>query len=377
MRFLARIHQKSTLKSEESGVYCQGNQRSWRIAVKRSAYLLSIACIALLFTDCGKYGSQTIAPAALAAFQPLPEQAPPGAIEDAMVTLGRMLYYEPRLSKAQDISCNTCHNLATYGAENEPTSTGFRGQKGNRNSPSVYNAAVHFAQFWDGRAPNVEEQAKGPVLNPVEMAMISDKQVMAVLKSMPEYTQAFKKAFPRGKDPVTYDNMGKAIGAFERGLITPARWDKFLRGDQTALSDPEKAGFNAFVKAGCPACHAGALLGGNMFQKIGAMKPWPDTSDTGRFKVTHNQADMLMFKVPSLRNVEKTGPYFHDGKVPTLSEAITKMGNYQLGRRLSANEIQSISIWMKCLTGVIPADYIKKPELPKSTARTPKPSEAE
>ncbi len=347
--------------------------------MQRSFFLfaLSIICLWTGLTGCGKPGSQQVSPATLTLYEPLPESVPIAAGDEARIALGRMLYYDTRLSKAQDISCDSCHSLNNYGVDHEPTSSGFKGRKGERNSPTVYNAAIQFVQFWDGRAPNVEEQAKGPVLNPVEMAMASDKHVVAVLKSIPEYTRAFRKAFPGEKDPVTCNNMGKAIGAFERGLITPARWDKFLRGDQTALTGPEKASFNVFVDAGCPTCHAGALLGGNMYQKAGALKPWPDTSDPGRYRVTQDQADMLMFKVPSLRNVDKTGPYFHDGKTTTLNEAISKMADYQLGRKLSQAEVQSISSWMKSLTGVIPADYIRKPELPKSTARTPKPVETE
>jgi cytochrome c peroxidase len=350
--------------------------------MKRSQYLLLgiVVCLAGLFPGCARSGSGsgTIDPATLKAFAPLPEVAQgKEPLTEEKVTLGRMLYYDARLSKSQKISCNSCHALTQYGVDNEPTSDGYKGQKGTRNSPTVYNAAFHFVQFWDGRAPNVEEQAKGPVLNPVEMAMKSAKQVIAVLKSMPEYVDAFKKAFPNDKDPVTYDNMGKAIGAFERKLITPARWDKFLKGDQAALTTDEKAGFNTFMASGCQACHAGALLGGSMFQKIGAVKPWPETSDPGRSKVTGNDADKLMFKVPSLRNVEKTGPYFHNGQTATLQEAISMMADHQLGKTLSDADIQSIATWMKSLTGVIPADYIKPPELPKSTSRTPKPSETD
>jgi cytochrome c peroxidase len=288
-----------------------------------------------------------------------------------------MLYYDTRLSKSQKISCNSCHALTQYGVDNQPTSAGHKGQKGDRNSPTVYNAASHFVQFWDGRATDVEGQAKGPVLNPVEMAMASEKEVVAVMKSMPEYVEAFKKAFPNVKDPVTYDNLGNAIGAFERKLITPARWDKFLKGDQSALTSEEKAGFNTFAASGCQTCHAGALLGGNMFQKIGVVKPWPDASDLGRFKVTKSEADRFMFKVPSLRNIEQTGPYFHDGKIATLKEAIAKMADHQVGKTLSDAEIQSIATWMKSLTGEIPAEYIKEPALPKSTSKTPKPSEAD
>lgn len=337
-------------------------------------------CLLALLLGCAKSPSESasIDPAHLKVYAPLPDVSPgkePVTVEK--VALGRMLYYEARLSKSQKISCNSCHGLTQYGVDNQATSSGHKGQKGNRNSPTVYNASIHFVQFWDGRAPNVEEQAKGPVLNPVEMAMMSEKQVIAVLKSMPEYVDAFKKAFPADKDPVTYDNMGKAIGAFERKLITPARWDRLLKGDQAALTAEEKAGFHTFVASGCQTCHAGPLLGGNMYQKIGSVKPWPDTTDSGRSQVTKSEADKFMFKVPSLRNIEKTGPYFHNGTVATLKDAIAKMSDHQVGKKLSDADVQSIETWMKSLTGEIPADYIKQPELPKSTAKTPKPSEGD
>jgi cytochrome c peroxidase len=308
-------------------------------------------------------------------FEPLPEQMPSNtnAVTEEKVALGRMLFYEPRLSKSHQVSCNSCHGLTTYGVDNQPTSDGHKGQLGDRNSPSVYNAAGHFVQFWDGRAANVEEQAKGPVLNPVEMAMPGEKQVVAVIKSMPEYLEAFKKAFPGEKDPISYDNMAKAIGAFERKLVTPSRWDKFLGGDQAALTDDEKAGFNTYVEAGCQGCHAGTYVGGNLFQKLGSIKPWPDESDLGRMKVTKNEADKLYFKVPSLRNIDKTSPYYHHGKVETLEKAVAMMGEYQLGKTLSEAQVKSIVTWLKTLTGDIPAEYIKEPALPKSTAKTPKP----
>lgn len=307
-------------------------------------------------------------------FSPLPKEMPgqAGAPAEQQVSLGRMLYYETRLSKDQRISCNTCHDLEKYGVDGEPTSDGHKGQKGTRNSPTVYNAAGHVAQFWDGRAADVEEQAKGPVTNPVEMAMPSEIVVVTVLKSMPEYVQAFKAAFPTERDPVTFDNMAKAIGAFERKLITPSRWDKFLEGDQAALTPAEKAGFNAFIDAGCQTCHSGSLLGANLYQRLGVIKPYPDTSDQGRFQVTKSDADKMVFKVPSLRNIEKTGPYFHDGKVGTLEEAVRRMGEYQVGKQLSDATIQSIVTWLKSLTGEIPAEYIKPPALPHSTAKTPK-----
>ena len=283
-----------------------------------------------------------------------------------------MLYYEPRLSKSQEISCNSCHLLDKYGVDAQPTSDGHKGQRGNRNAPTVYNAAGHFVQFWDGRAEDVEAQAKGPVMNPVEMAMPSEKQVLAVLRSMPEYVQAFKKAFPGAKDALTFDNMATAIGAFERKLLTPARWDKFLKGDQGALTSEEKAGFNVFTSAGCAACHAGAYVGGNLYQKLGLLKPYPDQSDMGRYQVTKSESDKMFFKVPSLRNVEKTGPYFHNGKVATLDQAVVQMADYELGKQLSGAETQSVVAWLRSLTGEVPKDYIKAPTLPKATASTPK-----
>ena len=343
------------------------------------ALLMSCAVAVVIFMACGEEVSAppalSIDAARLELFEPLPEAMTSAAnpLTDEKVTLGRMLYYEPRLSKSQQISCNSCHMLTSYGVDGKPTSDGHKGQKGDRNSPTVYNAAGHFAQFWDGRAADVEAQAKGPVLNPVEMAMPTEKQVIAVLKSMPEYVEAFKKAFPQEKDPIGYDNMAKAIGAFERKLVTPSRWDKILHGNQAALSNVEKAGFNDFMEAGCTTCHAGTYLGGNQYQRLGAAKPWPDTSDPGREKVTKNAADRMVFKVPSLRNIEKTGPYFHTGKVKTLDESIALMAEYQLGNAMPPEKVKSIGTFLAALTGDLPAEYVKQPELPKSTSKTPKP----
>jgi len=312
--------------------------------------------------------------AKLAAFQPLPAAmgSSKNPTTEDKVRLGRMLYYEARLSRNQEISCNSCHMLDKYGVDHERFSTGFKGQKGTRNSPSVYNAAGQIAQFWDGRAADVEEQAKGPVLNPVEMATLNAQAAVAVLKSMPEYVAAFRKAFPGQADPVTFDNMAKAIGAFERNLVTPSRWDKYLKGDKAALTAEEKAGFNKFVDTGCQACHMGAYVGGQMFQKLGLAKPYPDKSDLGRFTVTKQESDQMMFKVPSLRNVANTAPYFHNGSSATLEDAVRKMAEYQLGRKLTDSDVKLIVTWLKSLTGQLPMEYIKAPALPKSTSRTPK-----
>lgn len=335
---------------------------------------IAVVCGAALWSGACA-GKPAVDPAKLQVFKALPAvmDSAGNPITDDKVNLGRMLYYDARLSRGQDVSCNTCHALDKYGVDAEPVSTGFKGQKGTRNSQTVYNAAGHFVQFWDGRAPTVEEQAKGPILNPVEMGMPDQKRVIAVLRSMPEYGEAFKKAFPGVKDPVTFDNVGQAIGAFERKLVTSARWDKFLGGDQTALTDQEKAGLNTFLDTGCQTCHSGAYLGGSLFQKLGAVKPWTEDKDLGRFDVTKQDSDKQFFKVPSLRNVEKTAPYFHDGSVKTLEEAVADMGNYQLGRTLSPVEVTSIISFLKTLTGDLPSAYIKEPVLPKSTAKTPKP----
>ncbi len=286
-------------------------------------------------------------------------------VTPAKINLGRMLFYDARLSKNQDVSCNSCHSLTNYGVDGKPVSSGDKGQLGGRNSPTVYNAAGHFVQFWDGRAANVEEQAKGPILNPVEMAMPSEAAVVATIKKIPGYQAAFREAFPGVAEPISYDNIARAIGAFERKLTTPSRWDRFMGGDQTAITSEEMAGHHQFMMAGCMSCHNGPYIGGQTFQKLGAKKSWPVATDTGRMGVTGNTSDRLMFKVPSLRNVEKTGPYFHTGKVATLDEAVRLMGEYQLDRKLDDKQIAQIVAWLKTLTGEIPADYIRQPALPQ------------
>jgi len=302
-------------------------------------------------------------PVRLLAFQPLPANmdSPDNPSTPDKVALGRQLYFDKRLSKGQDISCNSCHRLDGFGVDNEKTSPGHQGQRGGRNSPTVFNAALHIAQFWDGRAATVEEQAKGPVLNPVEMAMPDAKTIEKMLASIPEYVEAFKKAFPDDKKPVTFDHAAQAIGAFERKLVTPGRWDKFLAGDKSALTDAEKTGFNTFMEVGCMACHMGAGVGGGLYQKLGLVVPWPDQKDLGRFEVTKNEADKMFFKVPSLRNITKTAPYFHDGSVATLPEAVRLMAKHQLGKDLSDKDTASIVAWLGALTGEAPAELIAEP----------------
>jgi len=329
----------------------------------------------LLLTGALALPAQEPAAKDLKMFSPLPAvmESKTNPITPEKVELGKMLYYEARLSKSQKFSCNSCHELEKFGVDNEPTSEGHKNQRGDRNSPTTYNAGGHFVQFWDGRAPSVEEQAKGPVMNPVEMAMPSEKDVIAVLNSIPEYKALFAKAFPGEKDPVTFDNYARAVGAFERKLVTPSRWDDYLKGKKDALTADEKAGFGKFVQSGCAGCHAGAYVGGAMYQKLGIAKPWPDATDPGRFKVTKKDDDKMMFKVPSLRNIAKTAPYYHSGNVKTLDEAVAKMSDYEMGKKLSPTDVKSIVTWLNTLTGQIPKDLIAPPKLPPSTPKTPKP----
>lgn len=303
--------------------------------------------------------------AQLSMFAPLPAQMIAGPAPSAqLVSLGRALYYENVLSENHDVSCNSCHPLNAYGADGRALSFGDRGQVGGRNAPSVYNAAGHVAQFWDGRAKDVEAQAKGPILNPAEMAMGDSAEVLAHLRESPAYRAAFKAAFPNEAQPVTYDNVGRAIGAFERGLVTPSRWDRYLTGDSTALDARERRGLATFVSAGCVGCHNGAYVGGQSYQKLGARTAWAPSADSGRYAVTGIPADVRVFKVAALRNVEKTGPYFHDGSVASLRTAVELMAKHQLGRNLSDREVDEILAWLNTLTGELPTRYIAYPQQP-------------
>lgn len=308
-------------------------------------------------------------------FKPLPTEvpSPDNELTEAKIDLGRMLYFDKRFSKNHDVSCNTCHDVAKYGTDNSPVSTGHKGQKGGRSAPTVYNAALHIAQFWDGRAPTVEEQAKGPPLNPIEMAMPAKEQVEKVIESIPGYAEAFKKAFPGEADPITYDNFGKAIGAFERRLLTPSRWDAFLKGDKTALTEEEQKGFETFATVGCANCHNMVGVGGHMYQKVGLVKPWPELKDLGRFEATKQEQDKYFFKVPSLRNISETGPYFHDGSITELSTMVKMMAEHQAGKTINDEQCNSIIAFLKALKGELPKDYIKEPKLPESGPDTPKP----
>lgn len=333
----------------------------WAFAFVAGAAVLAIGCGGSREEEAASAG---ITAAELALFAPLPAAWPAasGAASDARIALGRALFHEPRLSDGHDVSCSSCHALNGWGADGRRVSFGHDGRAGSRNAPTVYNAAGHFVQFWDGRAKDVEEQAMGPILNPIEMGMQSSEAVLRHLRASPLYVTSFRAAFPDEVRPITYENVGRAIGAFERGLLTPGRWDRYLEGDRTALTAEEEAGLKTFVAVGCAGCHAGALVGGDRYALAGVVHPWPTALDSGRYQVTGLVQDLFVFKVPSLRNVAMTSPYFHDGSVPVLGEAVRMMAHHQLGRTLTAREIDRIVAYLGSLTGTLPLPYIAYPQ---------------
>ena len=283
----------------------------------------------------------------------LPERMP-GAERDSpeLIALGRQLFFDVRLSANDSQSCNSCHEVERGGGgvDNQPTSPGAFGKRGGRNSPTVLNAGFQAFQFWDGRAADLAAQAKGPILNPVEMAMPSEEAVVKKMSALLEYPPVFAKAFPGEATPLTYDNIARAIAAFERTLVTRDRMDDFLKGNDTALSAAEMQGLHTFVSVGCVACHNGPLMGGNSYQKLGLVNAYSAGDDTGRFAITKDENDRHKFKVPTLRNIDLTEPYFHDGSQATLEEAVREMAWLQLGRKLSEVEIKQIVTFLQALT---------------------------
>jgi cytochrome c peroxidase len=291
---------------------------------------------------------------------------PENELTDAKVALGKILYFDTRLSKTGKNSCNSCHNLATFGVDNNSFSTGDAGKLGGRNSPSSFNAALHISQFWDGRAKDVEEQAGMPVMNPVEMAIPNEEFLVKRLSEVKLYQDKFKAAFPNETSPLTYKNIAKAIAAFERTLITPSRFDKYLGGDIAALTDAEKTGLQTFISSGCTACHSGATLGGTQLMKFGLVNDYhpltkSSNGDNGLMDFSKKESDKDIFKVASLRNVAKTHPYFHDGSVKDLPTAIRIMGKAQLNKDLTDEEVSSIVVFLESLTADIPEETKKMP----------------
>lgn len=301
-------------------------------------------------------------------YQPI---QPPQAIDIGKVELGKKLFFDPRLSKSGFISCNSCHNLSRGGSDNLSTSIGDKWQQGPINSPTVLNSSLNLAQFWDGRAADLKEQAGGPIANPGEMAF-THTLAIDVLESIPAYVREFKLVF--NKDHIDIDQVTEAIAEFEKTLVTPnSRFDQWLLGKSDALTRDELAGYKLFNDSGCVACHNGPNLGGTSFQKMGVVEPYKgNVGHDGRAGVTGKDADRFNFKVPTLRNVEMTYPYFHDGAANTLSEAVDIMGRLQLGKTFNKAQNQQIVAFLKTLTGDQPQFML--PILPPSADNTPRPT---
>ena len=333
-------------------------------------------CI-LLFMSTALSASDDTMERAQKMFKPIPETQPTlieNPITPSKLQLGTMLYFEPRLSASGLISCNTCHNIGTGGVDLQETSVGHGWQRGGRNAPTVFNAIFNLAQFWDGRAQDLREQAKGPPQAAIEMNTTPER-LEETLRSMPEYVALFKEAFPQEKDPVTFDNTAKAIEVFEATLLTPnSRFDKYLKGDKTALVKEEQEGLKFFMDKGCAPCHGGINLGGTGYFPFGVVeKPQSDITagDTGRFKVTGVKSDEYVFKSPSLRNLALTPPYFHSGKVWNLKDAVAIMGASQLGISLNDDQVNALVAFLRTTTGTQPT--VEYPILPPITDKTPKP----
>jgi cytochrome c peroxidase len=285
-------------------------------------------------------------------FEPLPEKMPGSERDtDARVELGKKLYFETAISINRTQSCNSCHRLDEKlgGVDNLPTSEGAEGKFGDRNAPTTLNAGLHIAQFWDGRAADLAEQAKGPVLNPIEMGMGNEAAVLARLEEA-GYRERFEKTFPGAGEALTYDNYAEAVAAFERTLITRDRFDDFLGGELGALTPGELGGLRQFVETGCIDCHNGALLGGDGYEEMGQAHEYANKKDLGRFDVTQDEDDKYVFKVPSLRNIALTHPYFHDGKSATLADAVKQMAWLQLDEELDERQVASIVAFLGSLT---------------------------
>jgi cytochrome c peroxidase len=311
-------------------------------------------------------------------FEPIPTSPPlleGNPLTAERIDLGKILFFDPRLSASALISCNTCHNLGMGGADYQETSTGHGWQRGPRNAPTVLNSVFNIAQFWDGRAEDLMEQAKGPVQASVEMNN-TPEMAIRTLKSMPDYGKMFKKAFPGADDPVTFDNMARAIEAFEATLLTPdSPFDRFLKGNQKALNAAEKEGLRLFMDKHCAACHGGLNMGGQDYYPFGVVKKPAEgirpTADKGRYGVTNTWSDEYVFKAPSLRNIALTPPYFHSGKVWDLKEAVAIMGAVQLGVKYTDADVSMIVTFLRSTTGLQPK--VEYPILPAPTGNTPKP----
>jgi cytochrome c peroxidase len=304
-------------------------------------------------------------------FSPLPQVmlSKKNPVTPEKVKLGKILFYETRISVDGTVSCARCHPIGLYGADGLRKAIGNNCKVNPRNAPTIFNAAGQISAHWIGNRTDVEDQARQSVIGPPSFGMPSNEAVERRLREIKGYMDLFQKAFPKDNDPITVDNFSKAVGAFERTLVTPSRFDAFVKGDQTALTGPQKRGFKTFMETGCIMCHSSAYLGGQTYQKFGLLESyWQVTKskdvDEGRYVVTKNESDRYVFKVPMLRNVEMTSPYFHDGSVDRLHDAVWVMGKIQLGRDLTKSQVEDILLFLRSLTGSIPDDTFRIPLLP-------------
>ncbi len=330
----------------------------------KTSIIILLFLITLLLISCGEKKESVdrlaMIEKAKTVFGTLPAVMP-GSENDTpeIIALGKKLYFDDRLSVNDQQSCNTCHMIDDNGAgvDNLSTSPGaLEGTIGTRNSPTVLNSGFHFVQFWDGREPNLKAQAKGPVLNPIEMGMPDSNTVVKKFRKIAEY----KKVFADANMKITYDNMAEAMAAFERTLITKDRFDMFMKGNPQALQEDEVAGLALFIDKGCTTCHTGPLLGGNMYQKMGLLKPYADTTDKGIFDISGKETDKYMFKVPTLRNIALTDPYMHDGNIETLKESIVLMADIQLDKVLTDDEVNKIEKFLGSMSDIKLAKANKK-----------------
>ncbi len=323
-------------------------------------------------------GDQDLLKQAQEMFEPLPKDlsGPERPIAKDRVALGRALFFDTRFSIDGNVGCATCHQPALYGTDGRPRSIGVRSTPHPRHAPTVLNAALQFVIHWRGDRVDVEDQVAQALLSPITSGQPDEKSVLARVRAIAGYPPMFKSAVPQEAEPIMRQNMALAIGAFERTLVTPSRFDEYLKGDVTALSASERAGLEKFMSVGCSTCHNGAGVGGAMYQKFGVLEDYwkathSDPVDKGRVDVTHDEADLYLFKVPSLRNVAMTPPYFHDGSVATLPEAVRVMARVQLGAKLEDKDIDDIVAFLASLTGPLPPDFAGAPTLPPSAPAVP------
>lgn len=332
--------------------------------------ILSLFALFIAFSSVAFAGDEDLLERARTILGPLPAAMPSeeNPITPAKVKLGKMLFYEKRISIDGTVSCERCHPFSLYAADGLKKSFGNNCKENPRNAPTILNAAAQISAHWIGNRKSVEDQARQSVIGPPSFGMPSYEAVEKRLREL-GYTPLFKEAFPGEGDPVTIDNFARAVGAFERTLVTPSSFDAYMKGKRAAMTERQKKGLKTFMETGCTTCHNSPYLGGQMYRKFGVIEPYEkytksEKIDEGRYAVTKNEGDKFLFKVPVLRNVSKTPPYFHDGSVARIENAVGIMGKVQLGKDLSREQVEEITVFLEALTGEMPEDALKVPVLP-------------